>query len=473
ELDDNDYINDGNKYYIKIRGSEFNKIRKNLDFRETFADIIGSIFNITDIEKYERLISDDIDETEKILKRKYGSEALEEARKYLDMDDEFLAFWKTIYELKGKNFNDKYKIEHIKEELNITTDLSKLDYQDLSGDTSCEVLQKLFEELEINIDDFNKKSSYLKINFTEFHRKNLEKCFNDNYKTFEKILYQWCLDNDKKEKFIDLKGKYENADKVVGNVLDMNYQEFVEKFVEDKFDFSLKDKQSNINFEKIYDENKSKFSEEELKSLNNEYESLLYFEDGYKKIKEKLQQFDQSKENIKTDFADETVPEFYEDIKIEKVEFGSMEPNTMQEYKNYGSYNPHKERKLKEIGDKAERCLYNYLVKRYGRENVIWVSRESDSEHYDMKYKKENEWIYVEVKTFSNDRFFMSKAEKDFADANKDRYELFLVKISSDSKCEEGKIYPVKYSDLEKLEFIPKEFEIHYKLSLIKDREKL
>ena len=310
ELDDNDYINDNNKYYIKIGSNEFNNIRKNLDFRETFADIIGSIFNITDVEKYERLISDDIDETEKIIKRKYGNEALEEARKYLGIDNEFLDFWKTIYELKGKSFNDKYKIEYIKKELNITIDLSELDYQDLSSNTSCEILQKLFKELGINIDDFNKNSSYLRIDFTEFHKRNLENCFNDNYKTFEKILYKWCLDNDKKEKFLDLKGKYENANKEVENVLDMNYQEFVEKFVKGNFGFSLKDEQSNIDFEKIYNENRSKFTTEEFDSLDNEDKSLLYFENGYKEIKEKLQKFNQNEEDIRNNFIDETIPEF-------------------------------------------------------------------------------------------------------------------------------------------------------------------
>ena len=205
-----------------------------------------------------------------------------------------------------------------------------------------------------------------------------------------------------------------------------------------------------------------------MKSLNNEDKSLLYFEDGYEKVKEKLQKFDQNKKDVKTDFSDVTVPEFYNSIKIEGVSSNFTKQDIKQkDKKNYGSYNYRKEIKQKKLGDKAERCVYNYLVKRYGKENVIWVSRESDSEHYDIKYKKKNEWIYVEVKTFSNNMFFMSKAERDFADTKKDKYELFLVEISSNSKCEEGKIYLVKYSDLEKLEFIPKEFEIHYKLSLI------
>ena len=56
----------------------------------------------------------------------------------------------------------------------------------------------------------------------------------------------------------------------------------------------------------------------------------------------------------------------------------------------------------------------------------------------------------------------MSKPEKEFADEKKDSYELFLVDISSNDKCEKGKIYPIQYNDLQKLEFLPKEYEVYY-----------
>ncbi len=194
-------------------------------------------------------------------------------------------------------------------------------------------------------------------------------------------------------------------------------------------------------------------------------------EERRKKVKEKLQKLNQNKGDVKTDFIDETIPKSFNNVKIESMSSNSTEQNIIQKSKrSYGSYNLISEKIKKQKGNKAEQCVYNYLVNKYGKENVIWVSRESDSEHYDIKYKKENEWIYVEVKTFSNNVFFMSKAEKDFADEKKDKYELFLVEISSNNRCEEGKIYPLKYSDLEKLEFIPKEFEIHYKIIEIKDK---
>ena len=80
-----------------------------------------------------------------------------------------------------------------------------------------------------------------------------------------------------------------------------------------------------------------------------------------------------------------------------------------------------------------------------------------------MRYKKDNNWIYVEVKSFSNNKFFMSKDEKVFADEKKYNYEIFLIEISLNDKCENGNIKAViNYLDLQKLKFIPREYEIYY-----------
>jgi len=461
ELDNNDYIKNKNEYYIKINNNEFDKIRKHLDFRESFADIIGSIFNITNIQGYDRLISDDIEETKELIKREYGYESLQEAREYLKIADEFSTFWRVVYKLKNKTFNEKYKlkdIDKIKEELNIIMDISQLNYQNLSSDISYKILQNLFKELDIDIESFNNETPYLQIDFTKFHQKNLEKYFHDNFKTFKKVLYQWCLDNDKKQKFIDLKGKYENADKEVKNILFMDYQKIVENFIKDNFVFSLKDKKSNIEFDKIFRKNELKLDIDELSNLDNKDKSLLYFEGGYEQIKEKLQQINKNKQVIKNYSIDETIPKYNNNAKIEN---GNQIMESTK--KIYGVYNIQREKQQKQKGNKAEQCVYNYLISQYGKENVEWKSKEDDNAHYDIRYKKENNWIYVEVKTFSNSKFFMSKYEKEFADEKKDDYEIFLIEISLNDKCENGNIKAViKYCDLQKLNFIPKEYEIYY-----------
>lgn len=463
-LENNDYIKSKNEeYFIKINNEHFDDIRRTLDFRETFADIIGSIFNIANIKGYDRLISDKVVESEEIIKREHGHEALQEAREYLNIADEFFTFWRTIYKLQGKTFNDKYKVENIsniKQELKLTTSIDTLDYKNINSIDNCKILQKLFEELNISIENFNKEVLYMKIDFTKFHQKNLEDCFYDNNPTFEKVLYQWCLSNNKKSVFIDFKGKYENADKEAKNILSIDYQNVVEQFVRDNFGFSLEDKQTTISFNKIYDEHLLKF---EIEELTNSEKSLLYFKDGFQQLNTILQEREKQekdKQHQAEDKKDYASPKQDNNSSIE-----SRQAPKINKYNGYGSaHNPKEDKQKKEKGNKAEQCVFNKLVEDYGENNVKWISKESDNKHYDIRYKnKTNEWIYVEVKIFSNNMFYITKDEKKLADEEKESYEIFLLELSKDKRCENSCIRKIiKYSELEKLEFIPNKYEVYY-----------
>lgn len=459
QLDFNDYIKNENQYYIKVKNEDIKEVRKTLDFRETFSDIIGSIFNIADVKKYERLVSDDILETEEIIKREFGYEALEEVREHLNIADEFSTFYRTIYKLKNKTFNEKNKLDDIykvKEELSIVTDLDKLDYKNITSDSSCEVLQILFRELDISISDFNNEVIYLKIDFTKYHQGKLENCFNNNYDDFEKTLYQWCLVNNKKNQFINLKGKYENADKTVENKLAIDYQEIVETFIKNNFAFNLEDEKTTIDFNKTYEQNILSFETEEL---TNAEKSLLYFESGDEEVRKKLQSNkDSTTKNIVIN-TDNSIPKNINHVLVES----SYSPNSPSKKNYYGTHKPSNDRKQKLQGNKAEQCVFNYLVKEYKRNNVKWFSKESDSGHYDIRYKKDDRWFYVEVKTFSNNMFYLSKDEKEFAENNKENYEIFLVEVSSNIKCEEANIYIIDNVDFEdNLKLVPNKYEVYY-----------
>jgi len=463
-LENNDYIKSKNgEYFIKINNEHFDEIRRSLDFRETFADIIGSIFNIANIKGYDRLISDEVIESEEIIKREHGYEALQEAREYLNIADEFFTFWRTIFKLQSKVFNDKYKVENIseiKQTLKLATNIDALDYKNINNLDNLKILQQLFEELNINIENFNEEVLYMKIDFTKFHQKNLEDCFYDNNPIFEKVVYQWCLENNAQEKFIDLKGKYENADKQVNNILSMDYQNIVEKFVKNNFDFSLEDKQSKICFNKIYDKSLLKF---EIEELTNSEKSLLYFKDGFQKLNTILQEREKQEKEQRhqaEDNKDNTSPKQDNDSSIEP-----RQPPKKNKHNGYGSaHNPKEDKQKKEKGNKAEQCVFNKLVDDYGESNVKWISKESDNKHYDIRYKnKSNKWIYVEVKIFSNNMFYITKDEKKLADEEKESYEIFLLELSKDKRCENSCIRKIiKYSEFEKLEFIPNKFEVYY-----------
>jgi hypothetical protein len=295
----------------------------------------------------------------------------------------------------------------------------------------------------------------MKIDFIKFHQDNLVNCFNDNSNTFEKVLYQWCLDNDKKSDFIDLKGIYENSDKIVKNILFINYQEEIEKFITNKFEFTLQDKQTDVDFDKIYSNNSTKFA---IDGLNNSEKSLLYFENGDKELENIISKNNSNVDKNQINNNDESIPTSIDIALLDKP----ILPETNKSKNNYGTYNTKKDKQQKLQGNKAEQCVFNYLVEKYGKDNVKWLAKESDSGHYDIRYKKENKWIYIEVKTFSNNMFYMSEYEKQFADKYKNDYEIFLVEILPSQECKKAKIHILEYNEFEKLEFIPNKYEVHY-----------
>ena len=457
ELENNDYINENKNYFIKVYSDkDFNNLRKNLNFREVFADIIGTIFDINDMDKFSRLISDNIDETEEIIKRNIGIESISVAREYLGVSDEIYSFWSVIYALKSKEYlysSEKDTLQKIKNELNITTDINKIDYKDLKKNDSCKNIQNLFNELEITIINFNNKDPYYKIDFTKFHNYNLQNCFHSHFNDFKQSLYMYCQDNNQQKEFLNLKGYYEHNNLTVNNnELNIDYDKKVIEFVKNKFDFLLERKiQEKIDFETIYNESKQKIDFEKIEN-SNEYRSLLYFSDKIYEIKEYINKEDNKKEKSE---LKNTEAKFIKPI----VSVNLLEPKEKKEKQNV-SKNPYKHsqnqnKSNKQAGDNAEQDVFNSLINEYGKENVEWVSNDDDKLKYDLRYKKNDVWKYVEVKTYSNEKFYLSKSEKEFAEKHIDNYEIFLVG---------NEIYKIVNIDFTKLSMVASEYEVSYEI---------
>jgi len=422
-LGNNDYLSEDKKYYIKVENKPLNDIKRTLDFRETLADIIGAIFNISNIENFDRIVSDEIEETEEIIKRKIGDESLQEAREYLNIADEFSSFWRVIYQLKLNKHLDKYeidKLDEIKKELNISIDISSLDYKKLK---SYKVIIELFNELKIDLKEFNDKA-YYKIDFREYHIKNLKNTFNDNLFKFKQLLHKKCEETSTQKEFLNRIGEYENYSQEFENRLDINYQEIVKAFIKETFGFDSDDEIENIDLESIYDTNKKKIDFEEIEA-SNEYRSLLYFDD---------------KIDVIETYINSLIPIVIEPIiqndsakRIKDILSPTLGTPKKPNYYPTKLPNPYKvplgdAKRKKEIGDNAEQEVYNSLVKDFKIENVEWVSKNDDTAGYDIKYKnKAGKWKYVEVKKYSNNMFYFSEGEKEFAEKNKDNYEIFLV----------------------------------------------
>lgn len=447
----NDYTKDGEKYLIEIdKNIDLNFLKSDFDFQEAFADIIGLEFGIVETQNFGKMLNEKIEYIEKETQTYLGNDVAIESKELLGISDEFNSFWKAIYKLKKLEYSDKLKedFKQIQSDLGFS-EKYEIDYDNL---LNCENIILLFEKLEITIQGFN-KIAYYKIDCSDYHTKKLEDYFNDNYSEFKQNLHKNCIKKSIEGKYLGLLNEYNSsgAKQDFKELLTVNYAEKYKDFILAKFDFKLSGDIENIDIQSIYDSN-----EEEYKSqfLPDEIESLLYFKDTEEEIKDWInkENSSNSEEAVKKVIPNEiTLP--FVDKKLTSLPPTDSNNNP----KISGRYNPNQDKNNKEKGDKSEQQVFNSLVEEFDKENVIWESKTNDAAGYDIKYKnKINNWIFVEVKTYSNGVFYLSKNEKDFAVKNKDNYEIHLV---SDEK-----IYKINPVDFSTLNLTATNFKIKYQL---------
>jgi len=433
-LENNDYIKDKDNYFVKIsRNLSLEDLRDDFEFSETFADIIGLVFDIQDTKIFRDMIKDELQYIEKIIRSDIGSDELVRAREFLGISDEYYSFWKTIYTLLDKDYifiSNKNLLKSIKDDLHLKTDIKKINYSQLSGLESGEYIESLFIELGLSIDAFNKGDPYYKIDLSEYHIHMLGNCFKDNFYKFKQLLYKWCQKNSSEKQFLNLLANYEHQEEFInGNEINLIYQDIVENFVKDNFDFSLVEKFNlEINFNDIYENNKAKIDFEKIED-SHELRSLLYFENKIEEIQQiilKAECIEKEKKKNNTDKTNLEKAKKIVPLKLSKPKQRKVVKKSKSFNKTY-KYSQTRNKQNKDCGDAAERAVFKSLIDLYGSENVVWNSNDFDTLKYDLRYRNEEGWKYVEVKTYSNDMFHLTTPEKEFADKNKGSYEIFLV----------------------------------------------
>ena len=440
ELDNNDYIKDIHDYLIKI---DSNKSLKNIigdklgfEFQESFADIIGLVFDIQDTHVFRHMIKEDTAYIEQIIRNDIGSDELIRARELLGKTDEYYSFWKTIYDLKDEEYNlssDSAMFDVIKKEFNLITPIEKIDYRHLNTFATCKQIEQLFMELNLIVEDFNNKEPFYKIDCFEFHKVNLQQSFDSNSMQFQKILYTYCLQEHKEKEFNDLKALYnQNANYIIQQAeqsrftMDIDYKKIVQEYIENNFNFEVLEP-TTIDFKNIYEENSKKIDLDKLNG-NSNYISLLYFADTIDEINSYIQSLEQSSQDSKTDTKQISEPKLIQEVSLVSSYESNAGKDFIQKPRKAYKHSSKSDTKKQKSGEKAELEVFHSLCVKYGKENVEHVSLDDDSLGYDIKYKNEEGiYKYVEVKTFSNGQFYLTKNEKEFAQNNFGFYELFLV----------------------------------------------
>lgn len=439
QLDNNDYIRSDNDFIIKVSNeSTLDELRHDFEFQESFADIIGLIFDIQDTRVFREVVKESSAYIEKSIRNDIGEEELIRTRELLGISDEYYSFWKTIYSLIGKEYEfstNEQLLENILSDLSLESDIKDIIYQDLNSYQSCQAIEILFDELNIKISDFNSSEhAYYKIDFTDYHKRNLKLYLERNLYSFKQKLYTWCISNSKEDTFTTIVKDYENSQNFnkeysLKNKMNqsLDYDFLIQIYINQHFE--LEDvKPTDINFDEVYAKNEKQI---DIDVLEEDFEllSMLFFSHKLKEIEKGIEKINEEKrlrDNPAPDFDNEPKPpKNIKDVELTKPSTrGFQKSKSKNPFKHSNGASTGK----KARGNKSEKDVYESLVEKYGANKVTWVSKVSDGDGYDIKYINEHGITkYVEVKTYSGDKFFLSRNELEFARQYIEDYEIFLV----------------------------------------------
>ncbi|UAB74328.1 sacsin N-terminal ATP-binding-like domain-containing protein [Mesoflavibacter sp. SCSIO 43206] len=433
-------------YLIKINDFDtINSLKKNVDFTNSFSDIISLAFDITsDKNEYKYILRSDFEDVQNSIKSDLGEDTLNEAREFLGLADYKQAFWQAVFQVRGLEYNDlldDLALEKtIKGSLGIEFDTNSLDYEKINLENELVKIEQLFDELDITLENFANYYSY-KISIAQYHLSKIKDAILSKKNVIKSSIWLNFKEKtiDEKAKFLAEINRYED------------YKEFAQQKAEEfKHQFNI-DKTivfkdylnlvypnltliDNVNLDEIKRKHKEKFTENELYKIrqSERLNSLLYFEDALEIIKEELNkdielEIEVSSDNGRND----------NDVVLQTRLFSSdvLKTKSPTNGNNRHSVYTPKEKNnkgLKLKGNNSEQIVYDFLIEN-GYKNVDLVSDDNEGLQCDIRYTNEKEEVkYVEVKTFDNGKFFLSKYEYDFGKNNEKDYEVWLVKNKQD-----------------------------------------
>ncbi|WP_348825648.1 sacsin N-terminal ATP-binding-like domain-containing protein [Flavobacterium aestuarii] len=480
EVADYEFLHYANEtYYLKISEHDsLNHLCKNFNFTESFADILSLSFDVSgDKNEFKHLIRNDFDYALQNVKNDFGDDTLQEARELLGLADYKQAFWQAIFEAKDLEYFehiDDLSLENlINEKLGISFNLSDIDYENLNQEIQLRKVESLFENLNLELEYFAKKYSY-KITMQNVHFNFLKNTILSKKKVIKATIWQSLADKDieSQAQFLNEINKFEN------------FEVFAEKTaLENEYRFSLKMNDilkqyidsiygeikviEEINIDKYRYQNLKNFDDNEQYEINHSerYKSLIYFENAIESLKKELEKEKLEAQktlisrmgNSNNEISNDVDPII---ISSDKLKQKSVNNKTKNKNTNVYTPKPKDNKRLKEIGNSSEVLVYNHLLKDSNYKEVYLASIDNEGLHYDIRYTDINNVVkYVEVKTFDNNYFHLTKDEYDFGFNNQDDYEIWLV---NDKK----NIIPIKdFFINKKYEVVSNEFLVYLEIS--------
>lgn len=435
-LDNNDYLNDGNHFYIRINDyKELTDLKKDPEFCDVFSQVISTIFLVNDNSgNFRTVFKDDRIDVEHVIVQALGMEALNEARALLGISNTFVSFWSAVCTAKKIPLSINFVEVNLADILSALQlhdmDITKLDYSNISSCSSSEIACQIFLALGISVEEFNKTAFY-KISLAALHGFKLNAKFESLFPKFRYSLWKALepLSWDKKGEFLNDLAKFEHRKNWVTrlsveleNTIQIDYEAQVKEFVRRNFD-NLQWQECE-DFIDIYNRQFNSLPAGTFDSLPLDIKACLYFEGGDQKALDFLNSLkkDENSVNEETSSTKANLPS--QSATTEAYTPPDSTNNT-KPYKHSSST----DKANKANGDAAEMVVFDSLVAKYGNNNVEHVSKRDDRLGYDIRYSPDSgqSWKYVEVKRYTSDRFFLTQNELVFSRDHMGLYEVFLV----------------------------------------------
>ncbi len=476
ELYPYEWIHDNNQYYVFVGNDNINSSQLADKVAEIISDCFGEDVTSDKSKKHLYVRLFEKYESEKDLnyileEEGYGLENIRSAKERMGISgDAKTIFWSNVLLTKDyaplfdKNMREENLINIVQNKVGISIDDYDIDYEDIANDCNISELSRLFFQLDISLKEFNKHSNE-ELDFCKYYEKQWDNLRNNNEEKFEYCLYHSLIESNCEEqsKLFDKIEAYNKIKMPEQEVID-DIDRLFFKIIESKFGINIETCNETASLNDIYKDKmdslkivindkpnpNSKLLEDIVKA-NKRFKSLVCFDD-YKEI---LKEYEDNNKiddnNIKQirnndeDSSSNTQHNIKDPITetARPLQKGTL-PNGEKNLSRDKPTNPNSPKRDKETdndeGADGEEKVYNYLVEKYGENNVKWVSKNAekkgaisngdDNLHYDMRYKDDNgNWIYIEVKATASSRksFSLTKEETKFGKEKKDKYKIVHI----------------------------------------------
>jgi len=449
EMQENNMINISNQFYICVAqgASELQHLKNNPDFCDAFAESLCILFKVTELKNdFRRIFKNDILDSLHLISQDLTSGTWQEAKSLLGVSDLEQRFWEGIFLAMNVQPDERVKEEGVTAETLLSLfGGEKLDYapgmlENLTSLQTFNFLREFAQRLPENtiidlLRGLDRGSGFRNIHIER--TKAVLKDFKLNTKKAiwkalsegsleEKMTYKTLLSHYSVrmiDKMIPLIGGYDFS-------FEMPYQALVIDTILNVYTLKSLDGLEEIDPVNLYP---SLYSDIAGQSISDELFSLFYFTGMQDEITARMPTtvIDQGEM-----FHDVDPAEYHVEM-LDGSDFsaGFFAGATARAGHNHSwTADANVDHAKRAAGKRSEEAVFKCLVKKYGKENVDWRSGYSnvidkdDNLHYDMEYRNEDgKWKMVEVKTFNNNTFIISRKEVEMGCQNWKDYEIALV----------------------------------------------